>query len=127
MGFSEQRGDTLNVVNAAFNEETRTVEEVPAWKEPANVALVKDLFKYLLIAGVLFFLVFGVIRPALKDLAKSAQMRAQMAPPAPRETVTFTGARGGNELEARIQAVKDIAKQDPRVVASVVQDWINKE
>ena len=35
-----------------------------------------------------------------------------------------TGARG---FEADLQAVKDLAKQEPQIVANVVKDWVGRE
>jgi len=39
MGFSQQRGDSLNVVNAQFSTpDIAPVEQVPAWKQPDVIA-----------------------------------------------------------------------------------------
>lgn len=134
MGFSQARGDTLNVVNAAFTE--REIEEVPAvplWKEPGNMALVKEIGKNLLIAALLFYLVFGVIRPILRDLARphahagenvtgeEGEMAAVISPEAAAKAAQAAG------YEENLKAAKELAKQDPRVVASVVKDWVGTE
>jgi len=34
---------------------------------------------------------------------------------------------GGRGFEADLQAVKDLAKQEPQIVANVVKDWVGKE
>src|SRR5262249_1373389 len=50
MGFNQQRGDSLNVVNAQFSapEALPPVEQVPAWKQPDVIALAKEGGKALL-------------------------------------------------------------------------------
>ncbi|MBZ0105123.1 MAG: flagellar M-ring protein FliF [Sulfuricella denitrificans] len=134
MGFNQARGDTLNVVNAAFTE--REVEEIPAvplWKEPGNMALVKEIGKNLLIAALLFYLVFGVIRPVLRDLARPhAHARADATGEEGEEAAVISPEAAAKAAQAagyeeNLKAAKELAKQDPRVVASVVKDWVGTE
>lgn len=136
MGFSQARGDTLNVVNAAFTEgEAEEIPSVPLWKDPGNMALVKEIGKNLLIAALLFYLVFGVIRPILRDLARphvrgvahegvtgeEGEEAAEISPEAAAKAAQAAG------YEENLKAAKELAKQDPRVVASVVKDWVGAE
>ncbi|MBU0592316.1 MAG: flagellar M-ring protein FliF [Gammaproteobacteria bacterium] len=136
MGFNQARGDTLNVVNAAFTEsEAEEIPAVPLWKEPGNMALVKEVGKNLLIAALLFYLVFGVIRPILRDLARphehagehaglsgeDGEETAEISPEAAAKAAQAAG------YEENLKAAKELAKQDPRVVASVVKDWVGTE
>lgn len=136
MGYNQARGDTLNLVNAAFS--AGDVEEVlpaPLWKEPGNISLVKEIGKNLLIAALLFYLVFGVIRPILRDLAQpvhagphhagevgeegeEGEETAEISPQAAARAAQAAG------YEENLRAAKELAKQDPRVVASVVKDWV---
>lgn len=132
MGFSQTRGDTLNVVNAAFTEgEVEEIPVAPLWKDPGNMALAKEVGKNLLIAALLFYLVFGVIRPILRDLArphahageegKEGEEIAEISPEAVAKAAQAAG------YEENLKAAKELAKQDPRVVASVVKDWVGAE
>lgn len=123
MGFSQPRGDTLNVVNASFNlPEKEVAPEVPVWKEPSSVALAKEILKNLLIAGVAFYLVFGVLRPLFKELMKP---RPKHEPEPEHQGLRQAAAISNYEENLRI--VKEVVKQDPRVVANVVKDWVGKE
>ncbi len=132
MGFSPTRGDTLNVVNAAFTEsEAEEIPAVPLWKEPGNMALVKEIAKNLLIAALLFYLVFGVIRPILRELARphahaggAGAEEEEVAEISPEAIAKASQAAG---YEENLKAAKELAKQDPRVVASVVKDWVGAE
>jgi flagellar M-ring protein FliF len=136
MGFSQERGDTLNVVNAAFTE-TKTEVDIPLWKDPDNVSMVKSLLKNLIVFGLAFYLVFGVLRPLLRDLVK------------PPEAVTPEGmglGMGGIEGEIGeggaggagryakedsysdlLAKVKDFAKTNPQITAEIIKEWMNKE
>lgn len=139
MGFNETRGDTLNIVNAAFSEgELIEVPAAPLWKDPDTLALAKELGKNLIIAGLLFYLVFGIIRPILKDVAQTVHVEPgaghhgeageeeggvvhKISPEAAEKA-----AQAAN-YEENLKAAKELAKQDPRVVASVVKDWVDGE
>lgn len=120
MGYRQQRGDTLNVVNASFNAVAETVPAVPLWKDPSMIALAKEIAKNLLIAAVVFFLVFGVLRPLLKELATPPPRPVVQA-----EVEGVSGARPGRAgYEEQLMVAKQMAKQEPKIVAGVVKEWI---
>jgi flagellar biosynthesis/type III secretory pathway M-ring protein FliF/YscJ len=39
MGFDEKRGDSVNVVNSAFLEDSTVIPDVPWWRTPDMIAL----------------------------------------------------------------------------------------
>lgn len=136
MGFNQVRGDTLNVVNAPFSlGEEAAIENAPVWKDPAMVSLAKDFVKYLVIAGILWYLVTGVIRPALTDLSVAGSAHLSAAEAASNRPESMAGdvvqigggAKRQHSYEEDLRLVKDAAKQDPKIVANVVKDWVNKE
>ncbi|BBJ22500.1 flagellar basal-body MS-ring/collar protein FliF [Candidatus Nitrotoga sp. AM1P] len=133
MGFNVSRGDSLNVLNSAFNVEKETITpEEPFWKQPEMIALAKDLLKYLLITGIGLFLLFGVIRPAFRNFsAASAPTVASKTDNAletaaeEHSTAQNAAQQTTNSYENNLEAAKKIAGQDPKIVASVVQGWVN--
>ena len=133
MGYSQQRGDTVNVVNAAFTE-SKVDQDIPLWKDPDNVSMAKSLLKNLLIFGLAFYLVFGVLRPILRDMVKPP------APATPGEGEAGEGGVAGQAGEAGGHAatpadtyaeiltkVRDFSKADPKVTADIVKEWMVKE
>ena len=50
MGFSAERGDSLNVVNSPFTAENAKEPEPPLWKQPQMIDLAKTGVGYLLLA-----------------------------------------------------------------------------
>ena len=129
MGFNVQRGDSLNLLNSAFNDVAETaLPEIPLWKQPEIIALVKEILKYLLIAGAALYLFFGIIRPALRNLSDS--LRASAAEPeaevAPGEEKEFAVKKSEVSYEGSLQAAKQMAQQSPKIVASVVKEWVNE-
>jgi hypothetical protein len=68
MGYNKERGDTISVANAPFTAVDKSEAELPVWKDPENISYVKDLVKYLLIAGIVAFLYLKVIQPSMKTM-----------------------------------------------------------
>lgn len=128
MGFDQNRGDNLNVQVAAFNEEKETVEELPLWKQPGMVELAKEILKYLLIGAVMLFAIFGIIKPALRPLFTAPEFKAEetLEPPATAtpgtETVDFAPTVA--PYEQNLQIARQISQQDPKIVATVIKEWV---
>ena len=131
VGFEEQRGDTLNLLNSAFNDTTEELPELPIWKQTEIIELAKDVVKYLMIIIGVFFLLFGIIRPAFKSVA-------DYTPPPEHSGGVNDGEEGSamgfgqptsaaHAYENNLQIAKQLAKDDPKIVATVVKEWVNKE
>ena len=134
MGFDAQRGDSLNLLNSAFNEVPETVApEIPLWKHPEMIELSKLSLKYLLMAGAALYLFFGIIRPAYRNLVEvltpppPTASESTPADPAHAEAKRkeFSEKQSIVDYESSLQAAKQIAQQKPKIVASVVQEWVN--
>ncbi|MBI5331781.1 MAG: flagellar M-ring protein FliF [Betaproteobacteria bacterium] len=143
IGFSQERGDTVNVVNAAFTE-NRTEIEIPLWKDPENVGMAKTLLKNLLVFGLAFYLVFGVLRPMLQDLMKPLPVEHHAGAHGPAHGPGTGGHTAENDDFARqaaedsrqkqqkqydetLKEVKEFSKQNPLIVAQVMRKWMAEE
>jgi flagellar M-ring protein FliF len=137
VGFDQSRGDTLNVQNVAFIDEKEITPEIPLWKQPDMIDLAKSLAKYLLIAVVMLIAIFGIIKPALKPLIAPSSVATQESTGSG-EAGTFAGGDAGGGVSAQyasssaappyeqgLQAARQIAQQDPKIVASVIKEWVN--
>lgn len=132
MGFSQERGDTVNVVNVAFSEASKVEPaDTPLWKDPSNVAFAKETLKNLLVIGLAFYLVFGVLRPLLKDWLKGAPAKSMMKDSnAEQLLAAFDAKLAQKELtgyDAHLASVRDFAKQNPKAAADIIKEWISKE
>lgn len=129
MGYNQERGDTVNVVNAAFTE-TKTEIDIPLWKDPDNVAMAKSLLKNLIVFGLAFYLVFGVLRPLLRDLVKPPENLPPTAGSVPATPTEFAAVPRASPDEAytdTLNRVKEFTKSNPKVTADIVKEWMNKE
>jgi flagellar M-ring protein FliF len=102
MGFSQDRGDSLNVVNSLFTEpEKEEVKPDPIWKPYANISTAKSIFQYLIAAIALFILYSKVLKPLLKRISEDVSL-----PNSPQPQFASTGAApmniggGANENES---------------------------
>ncbi len=124
IGASKERGDSVNVVGAAFNhEEAPKVAELPWWRQPDTFAIGAEVGKHgaLILLGLLT--IFGVIRPALKTLPAAvagARVNETIA-----GEVTLPPLVGGGR-PASPESLK-LARDDPAAVANVVRAWVAKE
>jgi flagellar M-ring protein FliF len=125
IGFSKERGDTLSIANTPFNTvEREAVPETPFWKESGTINLAKDIGKYLLIAVGALYLVLGVLKPLLKLLATPPPMPEHLVS-ADDADVQFSPNAAALGYEQNLQAAKQIAKGDPKLVANVVKSWVS--
>ena len=144
MGYSQARGDTLNVTNAPFDGIDKPEETAPDWwKDPANLPMVKDAAKYLFIALVLAFLWYRILRPLLKPVMHQFDKAVEM-PPEPEPEVPEPEPEPDPEQEAAqqqaaevqkqeqkyksdLEMAKSLAQNDPRIVANVIKEWLGSE
>jgi flagellar M-ring protein FliF len=123
MGFNQQRGDSVNVVNAAFSrpEIIAAAEALPLWKQPDVVTLTKETGKAVLFLVLTLIIVFGAVRPALKSIASAPRLIA--APPPQQPAAALTASHQLSPLDQ----MRQLAKNDPGTVANVVKSWVGQE
>ncbi|MDY7575000.1 flagellar basal-body MS-ring/collar protein FliF [Actimicrobium sp. CCI2.3] len=140
MGFNKDRGDTLNVVNTAFAGVPKEIfPEVPIWKKPEMIQLAKEFGKYAVGGIVLLYLFFGVLRPMLKkfntpakkintvvddesDESETPEMNAALNAEQADEVAPEPA---GQSYQQNLDLAKQLAKDDPKVVANIVKNWVS--
>ena len=123
MGYTQTRGDSLNVANVPFTEAPIVaVAETPLWKQPQNIEFAKDLGKNLLIAALVLVILFGFVRPLIRAARSSTPMI-----PVPAQLPADFGEAQGNRYEAHLEATRTLARNDPKMVASVVRNWVSQD
>lgn len=129
MGYNKERGDSLNVVNTPFAVPAQEkIEEVPLWKQPDMLQMAKEVGKYLLAALVLLYLFFKFLKPMLNTLIAPAVPALALQQDDEDAVVSLGNAQpmlaGPRAYEDNLSAAKQLAKQDPKVVANVVKQWM---
>lgn len=118
MGFSQTRGDSLNLANAAFRVDPAPapVAEPPLWKQPETIAFAKELGKNLLVAALVLYVILGILRPLAQRLTT--------LPPQSEAAAQAALALGAMSQAERLSATRQLARQDPKAVANVVKSWV---
>lgn len=125
IGASKERGDSVNVVSAAFNvEEAPKAPEIQWWREPDTLSIAKEVGKHAALILLGLFTIFGVIRPALKQAPVAVATGGRVNETIEGE-VTLPPLVGGGR-PASPEALK-LARDDPAAVANVVRAWVAKE
>ena len=154
IGFNEERGDKISVINASFNvpEALVELEGPPVWEQAWFASTLKQVA-----AGIgVLILIFGVLKPILKDLVNKgtattavaladqsvaldgngvpividqAALAAQNS-----GTPAIAGQNGvpmlqtGNaSYDTHLQQARMMAGEDPKVVAQVVRNWVTTD
>ncbi|MBT2791523.1 flagellar basal-body MS-ring/collar protein FliF [Paraburkholderia strydomiana] len=150
MGFDAQRGDSVNVVNSPFTADVDPNADLPWWRTHDMLALYKQIATYLGIGAVALFLYFVMVKPALRRAFPPPEPLVAGALPSPDEPILLDGIptaervngnveidSGDSELlalenakhkyERNLEFARSIARQDPKIVATVVKNWVTDE
>ena len=146
MGFSLARGDEIAVVNSPFTQSGPEIEPLAWWQQPDLQRLAATLGRYLLVGLAILLLYLLILRPLVKRASQAPQ--PAVAPPSstfqarvgegdeerapaddkeddstyekPRRT------RKASAYEDNLRDLREMADEDPRMVAMIVRGWMNK-
>ncbi|HEX7036030.1 MAG TPA: flagellar basal-body MS-ring/collar protein FliF [Pseudomonadales bacterium] len=137
VGFNEERGDLVSVVNSPFyHVPSEPVSSPPFWTQPWFFELMKQVLGALVLLG----LVFGLLRPLFRNLSHAgavakeqqrlAALQAQAAavaglPAAVQGATTYPATVGPYGYGHKVEAVRGLVEEDPGRVAQVVKHWVS--
>lgn len=139
MGYTEKRGDTLNVVNSPFNATDDVGGQLPFWQQQSFIDQMLTAGRWLLVLIVAWLLWRKAVHPQLvrrQEEAKAIQ-EAQRARAEIEESVEvrlskdeqLQQRRNNQRLSAEVmsQRIREMSDNDPRVVALVIRQWMSTE
>lgn len=141
MGFSEQRGDSLYVVNAPFEPQDAELKPLEFWQQPIVIANLLEIGRYLLLSFLAWLFWRLIIKPQLRkkrEAAESAKTAAELAiireaERAARQKIEHDEAMRQEQKRQRINAemqtkrLREMVQKNPRVMAMVVRNWMSEE
>ena len=139
MGYSEKRGDTLNVVNSPFSAVDDNSGELPFWKTQSFIAQMMDAGRWLLVVIVAWLLWRKAVRPQLVRRAEEAKaLKEQTTLRQETEEAVEVRLSKDEQLQQRranqrmgaevmSQRIREMSDNDPRVVALVIRQWMSNE
>lgn len=142
VGFNPERGDSVSVMNAPFVRDTTPPPAPPIWEDPRA----KDVLRLVLGALIILALVFGVVRPAIRQITGAGKKEEQpeVPPTAEVELVDPEGqplaelandqvelsaptavlAAPVDNYEERLRMAREAVRADSKRVAQVVKGWV---
>lgn len=142
IGFDQQRGDLVNVINASFTPAEQ--EEVLPAPSILEQPWVRNLGKQILAGIILLVLILKVVLPAFRNLSEYTPPTPVL--PAPEKgdeeggQQRLSGGEAQGQLEhqpgqiplpsdhdQKVEFARAMVGQDARRVANVVKDWIGNE
>ncbi len=128
VGFDAKRGDSINVVNAAFapTEPAPTAPTTPVWEE----SWLWQAVRLLLAVGALAAVLLGVLRPMLRSVRQAGAAVIAQAGPTRATALAAPGAELVGGAPPRLAAPRtpeplpDLHQQDPQRVMQVMRNWM---
>jgi len=131
IGYKQDRGDSVKVINAPFRIETiPNGPEVPWWKAPDNVDLLRSFAMPGALVLVALLVFFGLIRPGLKAvtappvLLPGSQLNA-VADDA--TSLPMQAALAAPRMVGQLESAKQLARQNPAAVAGILRGWVGTD
>ncbi|SNY67868.1 flagellar M-ring protein FliF [Enterobacter sp. CC120223-11] len=136
IGYSANRGDSVNIMNSPFN---GVVEEPvpPFWKQESFYALLMSIARYLVIAIIAWVMWRKLVQPAWVRHQETAIRRMEMEKEVREEAMAEKKRASEKEASERAQQrvdtelnsqqLRELAEQEPRVIALVIRQWMNKD
>jgi len=132
VGFNVLRGDSVNVINVPF-----TKVEVESLPEQGffEKQWVWDVAKQVLGALVVLFMIFGILKPVMKNLAiRPAEERivSEDGEDLEDDQLSLSGQEEKKMLDLKasyeesLQHAQTLATQEPKRVVQVVKNWIEE-
>ena len=126
MGYSETRGDSLNLVNSQFNDGP---PPLPMWRDPEMISLFKTILAWL-VGGVLALWLYRKLRRTVTEYlyppVDPEQAEAERAEAA-REAQDLARAKETDRYQDNLERARTMANKDPRAVAMVLRTWMSKD
>jgi flagellar M-ring protein FliF len=141
MGYSEARGDGLEVVNSPFAEETVASAERDWWRDPFWQGLLMAVGRWLLVGLAALLLYWLLLRPILRRYQNQRPAPAAQAAPTPVAAAPYAQPerdeeppqapprrrrRRSSAHEQNLKDLQDMAQEDPAMVAMIVRSWMNR-
>lgn len=148
MGFNKDRGDSINIVNSPFvAPEKEKVEDVPLWKQPDMIQMAKEIGKYAFIALILAYLYFSFLKPTLDKIMgrdpvtlaaeeaarKKIEREEELLLEEEEAAIVNLSSQEEEEkkpastYESNMEMARQLAANDPKIVANVIKAWVSNE
>ncbi|SFE21596.1 flagellar basal-body MS-ring/collar protein FliF [Paracidovorax konjaci] len=136
VGYSKERGDSVNIMNTQFQVDSTPSVDLPLWKQPEMIELARSLGWPVGMSLFAALILLGLVRPAIKGLnqapapaavagrqvdaieADQPERPALAAPTKPEDLIQ-------TPEQLRLDEARVLAKDNPVAVANILKVWVN--
>ena len=125
VGFNSLRGDSISLVNIPFKPlEKQEIAPKAIWIDWLSLNNIKNVVQYLVSLLLIYYLYVNALQPLLKRFSPLVEAVAngpvassseEIQPPEPPKP------------ESDLEIARRMAQENPRIVATVVRNWLNEE
>jgi flagellar basal-body M-ring protein/flagellar hook-basal body protein (fliF) len=136
IGYQSARGDSINIMHAPFNGITEEPTP-PLWQQASFQTLLMNLFRYLVIAIIAWVMWRKLVQPSWERHQQTSLRQMEMEKEAREAALAAKKQAAENDVRLRAQQrvnaeisthqLREMAEQEPRVIALVIRQWMNKE
>ena len=135
IGFKKERGDSVKVINAPFKIEQIPTVDIPWWKQPELIDMLRAGAVPGGLALVALLVFFGMVRPTVKAVlappalpAPGGQLNAVVDDEQTLDAeASPVGALPAPRSNDRLENARILAKENPAAVAGIVRGWVSGE
>jgi len=155
MGFSEGRGDAIEIVNSPFTGQNDKAVELAWWQQSDIQQMAFKLGRYLLVGLAILLLYLLILRPLIKRYTEQPSLPGAGQINSSGQTISTSVGQDGDEsgadsiaggdegpaetysaprrprksatYEQNLQDLREMAQEDPRMVAMIARSWMNKD
>ena len=127
IGFNKERGDSVKVINAPFKIETLAPVDVPFWKQPDTLDLVRVLALPAALALVALLVFFGLVRPGMKAMLAAPRYTPGTQISALENEQPALPLLSAPQNNVRLEDARKMARTNPAAVAGILRSWVDGE
>ena len=131
IGFKQDRGDSVKVINAPFRVEAIPNVETPWWKQPETLDLLRAVALPLALAAVAWLVFIGFVRPAMRTVFVKAEPvpvpDAKLLAAPEKEVVPVLEAPAKLRADEQLELARTLAKDNPAAVAGILREWVRAD
>ncbi|TGD73187.1 flagellar basal body M-ring protein FliF [Mangrovimicrobium sediminis] len=146
VGYSEQRGDRIEVINSPFTEvQPELIEPTPWWQQTFFINTATAAARYLLAAVLVLFAYRRLVKPVLRKFSsppapdRATTMAALSGDPAALAALGLDSAGDGGgsvgfkrvdksaSYQEQLDELRRIGRDDPRMIAMILRGWMKED
>ena len=129
IGFKQERGDSVKVINAPFKVEPVDNTSVPLWKQPGVIDSIRGFIAPAGLALVAVLVFFGMVKPAMHAVLNpppGSRLNAVVADPqSPPGGAGAPLSLSAPMMGAHLEHARQFTKDNPAATANIVRSWVS--